>query len=462
MINQKIQSNLESFSIFGLFGTQKVVILFKENAVIIIGENGSGKTTLLNAIYYTLSCKFYRLMTIDFESIVVKFKSGDEAEIAKSNLILSKNSINKGSVFSGFLDIIPEPKLYELLSLRETNPNSYKAYVSRISRTYEISSRMVKEYIENLGKTSDNIFAYSISTAKETIEKNLKEKILYFPTYRRIEEDLNKLVDEDKNFSNVHDPIQLELLQERDSELIRFGMTDVDIKFKEITSSIKNSAIEWFSKVTGEMLSQLVDGISIEDDMKTVIKQPEDLKIVLGRVGDSIPSPNQKRIIELIETDEIFQNEKYNPLIYFLSNLIKIYEQQREKDESIKKFAKICNEYLRKKKIVYNESTVEISVVQTTPDKTINLQDLSSGEKQIISLFSRIYLDPPGDFILLFDEPELSLSIEWQRKLLPDILKSGKCKLLLSVTHSPFIFDNELDENAFDLETLKEEIEEKV
>jgi len=31
-------------------------------------------------------------------------------------------------------------------------------------------------------------------------------------------------------------------------------------------------------------------------------------------------------------------------------------------------------------------------------------------------------MEPFKDTIILFDEPELSLSIEWQRKLLPDIL----------------------------------------
>ena len=49
---------------------------------------------------------------------------------------------------------------------------------------------------------------------------------------------------------------------------------------------------------------------------------------------------------------------------------------------------------------------------------------------------------------MIIDEPELSLSIKWQSMLLPDIIRSGNCKLLLTVTHSPFIFDNEFDLDA--------------
>ena len=77
-------------------------------------------------------------------------------------------------------------------------------------------------------------------------------------------------------------------------------------------------------------------------------------------------------------------------------------------------------------------------------DNELRIKQLSSGEKQIISLFSRIYLEPEYNYIVLFDEPELSLSIYWQEKLLPDILKSNRCSFLLAVTHSPFIFNNEL------------------
>jgi predicted ATP-binding protein involved in virulence len=72
-------------------------------------------------------------------------------------------------------------------------------------------------------------------------------------------------------------------------------------------------------------------------------------------------------------------------------------------------------------------------------------------EKNIISLFSKIYLSDSKEFIVLFDEPELSLSLFWQKLLLPDIVSSQKCKFLLSVTHSPFIFENDLAEYAIGL-----------
>ncbi len=78
----------------------------------------------------------------------------------------------------------------------------------------------------------------------------------------------------------------------------------------------------------------------------------------------------------------------------------------------------------------------------------IKEQQLSSGEKQIVSLFSKLYLESDEKSIVIIDEPELSLSIKWQQMLLPDIMRSQNCEFLLTVTHSPFIFENEFDMDA--------------
>ena len=85
------------------------------------------------------------------------------------------------------------------------------------------------------------------------------------------------------------------------------------------------------------------------------------------------------------------------------------------------------------------------------------MESLSSGEKQIISIFSKLYLEIKKSCVILIDEPELSISMEWQRTLLPDILNSPKCLFLMAATHSPFIFDNALDIYAVALDEYVKE-----
>lgn len=65
----------------------------------------------------------------------------------------------------------------------------------------------------------------------------------------------------------------------------------------------------------------------------------------------------------------------------------------------------------------------------------------------MISLFAKLYLYS-GEKVILVDEPELSLSIDWQRHILIDVLRSPYCKQIIAITHSPFVFDNELEPYA--------------
>lgn len=97
------------------------------------------------------------------------------------------------------------------------------------------------------------------------------------------------------------------------------------------------------------------------------------------------------------------------------------------------------------KKMIVDRTNLSVSVISLPADKEVPLDALSSGEKQMISLFARLYLYP-GKKIVLIDEPELSLSIDWQRGILVDILLSPNCEQVVAITHSPFVFDNALDE----------------
>ncbi|OUI98533.1 hypothetical protein HK20_06255 [Acetobacter sp. DsW_54] len=62
----------------------------------------------------------------------------------------------------------------------------------------------------------------------------------------------------------------------------------------------------------------------------------------------------------------------------------------------------------------------------------------------MVSLFAKMFLYPNRKIVLI-DEPELSLSIDWQREILVDVLGAPSCAQLIAITHSPFVFDNDLE-----------------
>ena len=68
--------------------------------------------------------------------------------------------------------------------------------------------------------------------------------------------------------------------------------------------------------------------------------------------------------------------------------------------------------------------------------------DFSTGEKQLITflVYSAIELPKNTPSLIIIDEPELSLHVKWQNKLLKNLLKKDNIKIL-SATHSPYILN---------------------
>lgn len=371
-------SQLKSFAINGLFGFKDVEIPFDKEAVILIAENGSGKTTILNTLYYSISCKFDKLRTVEFESVVLEFTSGVSVEIKKSDL----NSLYDPDILETFHLLrryLPSRDI-EMLQRELRKSSSSESARRRILELIDIYKiRIPFKYLNSLMEewslSEKKVEQKSkIDKIRATIQENLNESVLYFPTYRRIEEDLKNLGYEDDRFERLS-------RGEEEGKLIQFGMNDVIDRFDKIKTTIKNSALNLFSKVTGEILTQFVEGIEITQEMRDSI-QPDTLNIVLSRVGENnISRSDRNKIEKLVSSGEINSDEQYSQLVYFLSKLVGLYEQQKEKDDSINQFSRICNEYLNKKRIVYDEANVDISIIQTRNKNPIDIKNLSSGEK---------------------------------------------------------------------------------
>jgi len=428
---------IKSFSVYGLFGTNDVHIPFDENIKILVGENGLGKTQVLNIFYYTLTQNFFRLSEFHFDKLILEFSKGDPIEIKKDDI---NRLVEKLYKHPAAKELISELGFSQFEIIRNKifrSKGNWRRFEgqffgSKTGRKYPV--HLFYELFESEIKESKGNES-GLNKLKKRIQSAISiTEILYFPTFRRVEEDLHNFGYDEDDFLNQEDII------------IQFGMHDVSRKFKSIENKIDRLLKEGFSKISSEILSQLVKGFSLEEDSSCLDKiDKNDIEIILARVGSQLPEDDKTAMREIVVNKKIT-----NPsLMYFLKKLIEIYENQKELDNSVKVFRDICNKYLIGKKVFYDESAIKIFIKSDITKEEIDLKYLSSGEKQIISMFSKIYLsEEKKRFMVLFDEPELSLSILWQRQLLPDIIHSNKCDFLLAVTHSPFIFDNELDQYA--------------
>ncbi|MGF1534309.1 MAG: AAA family ATPase [Bernardetiaceae bacterium] len=434
------KKKIQSFEIIGLFGTDDIKISFKDPVKILIGENGLGKTQVLNLFYFTLTKNFFRLSEYNFKSLAITFSNNKKIEISKDQVDELLEEIYKYPMIK---ELINEIGFSQFEMLRNKFLKDRKNWHrleddinlvmsnTRIGRKF--STHHIYRIFERLGTNEDGKH-YHFEKCKKDISNELKGiEILYFPTYRRVEEDLYNLgYDED------------ELKIEQDNNLIQFGMGDVKRRFNYIQNTIDKLLKEGLAQFTKDILNVVIDDSEPSENILDKINEG-DIEIILSRVGNLLPD-NQKEAVKNI----VANKQLKNPLsAYLLQKLIDIYEKQKELDNSVKIFRDACNKYLINKSVFYDESAIEIYIKSTRTNDKIDLKHLSSGEKQIVSMLSNVYLSETDKrFLILFDEPELSLSMMWQKQLLPDILNSNKCDFLLAVTHSPFIFDNELDSFA--------------
>lgn len=70
--------------------------------------------------------------------------------------------------------------------------------------------------------------------------------------------------------------------------------------------------------------------------------------------------------------------------------------------------------------------------------KAVNSETLSAGEKQMLSFIA--YNAFYRDAVVIIDEPELSLHVDWQRQLFPILLGQHTTNQFVVATHSPFIY----------------------
>ncbi|WP_298334045.1 AAA family ATPase [Asticcacaulis sp.] len=459
------ESIIQQFSLKLANGYKDIDLFANHSVKILVAENGAGKTTLLNTLYSILIGDYRVFLSAEFEEL---------------NLTISgRYWSHKRSEFSPITDeMYKEWMELDLWQRMEMSPPTkteaeelvlatVEADESAIENTkyfakewgqHRFPTSYLKNSLQSLGtrssvaavkKKRDN-FVKFINEVQESLEGH---SVLYLPTYRRIEALLPEY--RIKQGGGRRSPPYRRTGQP--TQLIHFGLQDVESRLSEMAEDIRRTTVRAFSQINARTLDDLVFGNyrrNIEDSNPINI---ESLQVVLGRLGRN-DEKTRKRMESLISTGDI-NSEDNIYLKSFLDQLMQTYASTQDRESAIEEFIEVINSYWRddinEKSFMFDKASAEAKVVNTYTGRKLPLEALSSGEKQIISIFARLYLEPEQNAIVLIDEPELSLSMEWQMKFLPDIVKAKSCRQLIAITHSPFIFKNDLRPYAGDLKVTR-------
>ncbi len=219
----------------------------------------------------------------------------------------------------------------------------------------------------------------------------------------------------------------------------------VDIRWHDIDPDVNILVgINGGGKTT--LLNLIYDALSgakiPKDKVAKVVTNPIDVPVSYIRsfdVAQKRKSPDSLLLEDL--KNIINQNGRGTSFFDYRMQMLNYPDRAAQISARIDKFFKLVDSlFVETGKHVHIQPTTNTLVFDIAGHTIIPLDRLSSGEKQLLLILTTVFLQEEKPAILLLDEPEISLHITWQEKLITVLRElNPNCQLLLT-THSPGIF----------------------
>lgn len=407
---------IKRIRITGLFSTFNHEIRFNNNVVIIMGENGVGKTITLKMIEAIFSKNFQYLIDKEFDEIIITFHKETWHITRKINFTDESNET----------ELLIKSSRKKVESLRVTD----RMLLPRIPSIYE-------RVREDRWYNRRNGMFY---TQMDLIERYGSESAL-----SQIPDWYNNQCD--------HNRVKLirtqRLYLEQDHQQV-LSVT----KYSQELSALMQEEISKAAKNTGDLdrtfpkrlLRQMRSNKKYaSSDILSELQRLEKHRLELSDLGLLTELESKEAIINEL-------NEKDNTMISVLHLYVNdSWEKLRKYDNLYEKLSllkDIIN--CRYKHKVFSFDSKEGFVIHSSNqqhDKGIPIEMLSSGEQNELVLFYEMLFKCDSKDLVLIDEPEISLHLEWMQALIGDLIRvSNKNKMsLLIATHSPDLVGENYD-----------------
>ena len=115
-------------------------------------------------------------------------------------------------------------------------------------------------------------------------------------------------------------------------------------------------------------------------------------------------------------------------------------QEAQNLSEPKKRFQDLIDDLFKEtgKKIVRTENEIRFSQI----GETLVPYQLSSGEKQMLVILLTVLVEDQQPYVLFMDEPEVSLHVDWQERLIDIILQMNPQVQIILTTHSPAVIMN--------------------
>ena len=356
---------------------------FHDDINVVTGMNGSGKTTFLKILWYCISGNIERLIyDIGFESFEL-----ETSHFSVSLTYKYKNDINKF-----------------------------------IEWTYVDNNVKQSGLIDDTGEYNPAIVG--IEGLKLLIIGN-KASSLCFPTFRRMEGEYSMInprtvgrsANMAKPFSSMF-PITNNILQaERDRDI-----TSIKDELEKLSNHLSIDNHKFICSISTHDIAQLLKSRHAEISEKINEYSLELNKSLINKI-ESIKSDIHNNKEESLDVLSKLQQEAENV--------------NNKQDELLQPFTVLSNLVINILKYKEGIKLDGFNIGGGTFN-AIDSRLLSAGEQQMLSFLC--YNAFHEDSVIFIDEPELSLHVDWQRRLFPNLMAQQSSNQFIVATHSPCIY----------------------
>ena len=200
------------------------------------------------------------------------------------------------------------------------------------------------------------------------------------------------------------------------------------------------------------------DSNSLVQSMEVIpVKLNEGEKIIyLKSLDNYTQKDKRKKSNALLQELEyiVYQNKENFSFFNYRMSILDYPDRATEINKRINGFLMLVNDFFTEtgKKLVIRDGRL----VFVQGESTIELETLSSGEKQLLLILMNVFLLEEKPAVVFMDEPEIALHVSWQYKLLDTLIKLNPQAQFIITTHSPSIFGNGWGGNVVYMEDILE------
>jgi len=406
---------IKSITVKGFRGQSKnISIKLKDDANFLIGRNGTGKTTLINLIRAALAIDVGALKESAFSEIIVQFKHIKFSKMVKLAVASSDDELGRSITYSisGFPDIDIQNFEIARQIRRRLKASDGRDFV--IPSTP--SSKKLRDAVNSIYKTTWLSLQRRTDTNDSSDEWEEDDKGT--DVDQKLDQVINDLA---RYFSRLDRSVADQTVKFQREWFLSFLANDHDFNPKPFIKldlaterNTLESIFQKFDMAPEHYQSKLDSHFKLAATAKELLQRKEamDLSPVVA-MSDSL------RLHTLVEEWQALQDAQKQ--IYLPKTV----------------FTSTASDMLFRKSVEVNSSNQV--VVKTRDGIAIPYRSLSSGEKQLLIFLGETLLQEGQSYIFLADEPELSLHVEWQEELVPNLLKVNPNAQVLFATHSPDI-----------------------